>query len=241
MGVISRPPPESLPWENVPPKMLYTIQLLLKAGNTKLTTADCHEIADYLILIHDKYRAFHNGGHSRSMLGLGLLARPPSVPEDIEPIPPLGPDGQMPFKLRLHMTQVLGHAVKQTILHLEQLANLCNMEPNPALEGYNPLYRMFHLHHVPYLEEAEAAKNLSYLDQVFDNISHAEAAVAETQLWVAFMPMLCGLLACVAQAPAEVSQFQVENFQYNRVAVKAHNWYMGMIDAPHPLYAIPKH
>ncbi|KAG8716521.1 hypothetical protein FRC08_009338 [Ceratobasidium sp. 394] len=209
---------------------ISAIHYLLGTVNDPPTPQQCNQLASYLETIHTEFKAFHNGGIEMPRPDLSVLERAPTIPEDINFIPPSLGQGPGTYQLQYTMAGALNHA---TFMVHNQLVHLNHVLFSRHLTRSDSVYQPFHRCNMMYVEEPEQLQNRLAFNQVYVTLSELENLVSDTQLWLAFTPMFCSLMACAQGVfPMTVRHFRPEMFWRNRVALLAHNWYMSQKGAP---------
>ncbi|KAG9088397.1 hypothetical protein FS749_002190 [Ceratobasidium sp. UAMH 11750] len=213
------------------PDNKVAIEFLMITQELPPSIHTCRHLASYFGQIYKEYCVFHNGGVPTYNPNLSVLQRTPTAPEDIDILPPNTNRDFPLYRITPTMAGALNHAVflvRRQLTYLEDVVPRRNPPPGLQLPS-SP----FALCGMQFIEEPEGLQNPHAFSQLFKDKSQLETLVAETQLWLAFMPMLCSLLSCAEALPAEnVQHFNSVMFQHNHIAIQAHNWYMGLKKAP---------
>ncbi|KAG8724962.1 hypothetical protein FRC09_011287 [Ceratobasidium sp. 395] len=180
----------------------------------------CLELADYLVLIHEKYRAFHNGGVNQPAPQTTPLFRAPTVPLDIEQ------REDDSFVIAGAVAVVYKEAVAA---QLREIAFLEQIHGTYEGLSFDP-YSLFIYHTLNFVELPNDFINLGLngaVEQVFHSCSAAEMFLNDTQLWLAFTPLLCRLVSSISQLDLQPSDvFTPSMVHENLIVSRAHAWYL---------------
>ncbi|KAG9102945.1 hypothetical protein FRC06_000689 [Ceratobasidium sp. 370] len=205
------------------------ISILLSTHYQTPAPDQCYTIAAYLECIYRQYQAFHNGGTIVHHPEETLLDSVPVVGREILCLRPNAHRRHTGYLIKPTMGRTFSGAIYTT---RQKLINLADMLPEDQPRSAS-LFRPFHQYRMHYLEEPEHFSDLRAFNQIYDQQSMPEILISETQLWLAFTPMFCSLLASATGVnPHGVSQFTAAMFHQNRVVIWAHNWYMLLQGAP---------
>ncbi|KAG9095553.1 hypothetical protein FS749_010235 [Ceratobasidium sp. UAMH 11750] len=224
----------ALPFDTV-----HLLEYLLSTTEEAPLPHLCHAIAEYLTTIHREYKAFHNGGLADYNPALSVLERAPVVPGDIVELPPSANTQEPQHMIHLNMAAPLSGWV---YFIRSILVRLNNQMPMSGLDSQQGLYIVFHQSRMCYVEMPDELEHLDGFAQLFGSTSAAEKMISDAQLWIAFTPALCSLLATAKQVtPLGIQMFCPWMFRSNRLIVEAHNWYMELKGAPRQyLIAVPR-
>ncbi|KAG8709662.1 hypothetical protein FRC08_018183 [Ceratobasidium sp. 394] len=219
----------------------HIVGLLRATGNNEhaaLSAQDCTELAQYLILIHDNYQAFHNGSASADPATVSPLVRAPIVGHDLLA---LRRGGRRTGRFRLTFpTRYMFCDALNCIFAL--LRDLERATGGPVLMNggsASQFHSAFISHRMPYLPLPIDLQDwgTAAFGRTLPSLATAQMLLNDTQLWVAFTPLFCGLLARALQLDIpSCPPFTAYTFGLSPIAVQAHNWYMELNNAPVDLY-----
>ncbi|KAG8713189.1 hypothetical protein FRC08_013591 [Ceratobasidium sp. 394] len=211
------------------------------AGNTEhaaLSTHDCIELAQYLILIHDNYQAFHNGNSLENPATVSPLVRAPIVGHDLLALR-RGGRRTGRYRLTFPTQYMFSYALNCVFALLRDLQNATGGPvPIDGDDAFQP-YSAFIRHRMPYLPLPVDLQDrgTAAFGQALPSLTSAQMLLNEAQLWIGFTPLFCSLLAQALQLDIpSCPPFTAHMFSLNPIAVKAHNWCMELSDAPVDFY-----
>ncbi|KAG8717233.1 hypothetical protein FRC08_007932 [Ceratobasidium sp. 394] len=217
----------------------HIVGLMRAVGSNEraeLSAQDCIELARYLILIHDNYQAFHNGGSSADPSTVSPLVRAPIVGHDLLA---LRRGRSSRFRLTFPTQYMFRCALNGVFAVLRDLEHATG---GPVrLDGGDgfELHSAFINSRMPYLPlpvDLEDGGPIAF-GRACPSLASAQMLVNDAQLWIAFTPLLCSLLARALRLEiASCPPFTGTMFGWNPITVQAHNWYMELKEAPVELY-----
>lgn len=223
----------------VPHHLLRSIQILLghiPPNNDDPDHNDYYDLAMYLVVLHNYYLEHHNNPpvyvpHQT------ILERGPSVQNDLDLIVMDSADNLTRWQLKPE----LGLAITRGIFRVQH--DLSHLDHIPLLPHVNPLHAnplfpsTFFLDGMHCIQTPMAVRKPSVFAALYPHCRQIFHHITETQLWVAFMPLLCNLLAS-ARNSNNYEHFQPEYFRGCFLAVEAHNHYMESLEAPDEFYIL---
>ncbi|KAG9100475.1 hypothetical protein FRC06_004106 [Ceratobasidium sp. 370] len=208
----------------------HAIHFLLTGPEEEPTSELCTEIANYLAVIHKEFQVFHNGGSTVHWPDLCALERAPTVLADVLVLQPTVNRAHEAYQLDWGMATDLNDAVFEVRVMLMHLNDVVPKQQEPRCRS---LYTCFQQHQMQHVPEPDKLRSRVMFGSLYRSLPELEAVVSETQLWLAFTPMFCSLMASACGLdPISVARFRPSMFRNNRLALLAHNWYMGLRQAP---------
>ncbi|KAG8721322.1 hypothetical protein FRC08_014060 [Ceratobasidium sp. 394] len=203
-----------------------------------ISAQDCVELAQYLILIHDSYQAFHNSSPSADPATASPLVRAPIVGHDLLALR-RGRRRTGRFRITFPTRYMFCCALNCIFALLRELDRATGGPvPMDGGDAFH-LYSAFISRRMPYLPLPIDLQDwgTAAFGRAFPSLATAQMLLNETQLWIAFTPLLCSLLARALQLDIpSCPPFTAYMFDLNPIAVQAHNWYMELSNAPVDLY-----
>lgn len=197
---------------------------------------DYYDVAMYLVVLHNYYLAHHNNPPVYR-LQQSVLERGPSVEHDLDQVIMTGIDCNVTaWQLKPEVGLAITHAiflVQHDLSHLDSVRLMPHVAPRP-----DPLFPApFFLNSMNCMPTPEAVRQPSVFAELYRHRRNIFQHITETQLWVAFMPLLCNLLAS-AKNLDHYEQFQPGYFRGCFLAVQAHNHYMESKQAPESFFIL---